>query len=340
MTIGQRIMQIRVSCGLSQEEFGKKLDTSRQSVSKWELDITVPEVEKIVKISRLFSVSTDSILVDGISTFDDNYEQFVCGIYKSETVEIVETERISLLYYSNVDRTVFGAKAYVGFDDKKALRAVCEYNTDNNQTKYAYITDNEGIFSNDVAMEKTLGEAYDINAKKRLLRSEKFYVSREKLPSVEEVGLKNCLMQWRMSTTFKATASRFSIFICTDKTEYTFDIAPQDNNIYCAISNSKATDLGLFTGKQFFRIRNYRDNEDAFCSSFCELGFIPKDIVIPTVECVSGACVNTSAGLFFGVKRYNNDEIILCGCGGDEYRYSRTDEKLERFTLVDRPNDI
>ncbi len=99
------------------------------------------------------------------------------------------------------------------------------------------------------------------------------------------------------------------------------------------ISNNKVTDLGLISGKQFFRIRSFKNNKDTFCESFCELGFMPKDIIVPTEECVSGACVSTSAGLFFGIKRYNNDEIILCGYSGDEYRYSRTDKKSERFTL-------
>ncbi len=333
MTIGQRIMQIRVSCGLSQEEFGEKLGTSRQTVSKWELDITVPDVEKIVKISRQFSVSTDSILIDGISTFDESHDRFVCGIYKSETMEIVETERVTLFYYSNLNKTVFGVRAYVGFDNKKELKAICEYTSDSKQTKYAYITNTGAILSNDKSLEKSLGELYDTKIKKRLYRSEVFFVSHKKLPSVEEVGIKNCLVQWRMSSTLNATSSRFSIFICTDKTEYAFDIAPKNDNVYCAISNNKVTDLGLLSGNQFFRIRNYKDNTDKFCNSFCEFGFMPKDILTPTEDCVSGKCINTNSGLFFGIKRYTNDEIVLCGCGDDEYRYSRIDKKLEVFTL-------
>lgn len=39
MTMGQRIQQIRLELGLSQEEFGEKLGTTRQTVSRWELDI-------------------------------------------------------------------------------------------------------------------------------------------------------------------------------------------------------------------------------------------------------------------------------------------------------------
>ncbi len=334
MTLGQRIMQIRVSCGLSQEEFGERLGTSRQTVSKWETDSTIPEIEKIVKISRLFSVTTDSLLVDGISTFDADCESFTCGIYRSKLLEIVETERVALCYYSNPERTVFGVKAYVGFDATKAMRAICEYHADDGRTEYAYVTDAGAVMTNCVELQKLLGDRFDTEQKKRLYRAERFYVAREsRLPTVGEDGIKHCLTRWRMSTTLNATAARFSIFICTDKTEYTVDIAPNDANVYCAASFNRVTELGLFCGNQFFRIRNYGDNSKAFCNSFCELGCTPSDAVIPTAECVGGSCVNTSAGLFFGIKRYSDDEIVLCGCGGDEYRYSRCDRKLEWLAL-------
>ena len=80
MTMGQRIQQIRLELGLSQEEFGEKLGTTRQTVSRWELDQSYPELAKIVLISKLFSVTTDSILKDGISTFDTETEVFACGV--------------------------------------------------------------------------------------------------------------------------------------------------------------------------------------------------------------------------------------------------------------------
>ena len=80
MTIGQRIQQIRLEYRLSQEEFGEKLGTTRQTVSRWELDQSHPELAKIVLISRLFSVTTDSIIKDGISTFDTETGVFACGV--------------------------------------------------------------------------------------------------------------------------------------------------------------------------------------------------------------------------------------------------------------------
>lgn len=62
MTLGEKIYRLRTQQGLSQEIFGEKLGVSRQSVSKWETDQSVPELDKIVAISEFFGVSTDQLL--------------------------------------------------------------------------------------------------------------------------------------------------------------------------------------------------------------------------------------------------------------------------------------
>jgi len=62
MTIGQKISILRNSLQLSQEQLAEKLDVSRQSVSKWESDTSVPEISKILQLSSLFNVSTDDLL--------------------------------------------------------------------------------------------------------------------------------------------------------------------------------------------------------------------------------------------------------------------------------------
>ena len=62
MTLGEKIYSLRVKNGLSQEAFGEKLGVSRQSVSKWETDQSVPELDKIVAISTVFDVTTDYLL--------------------------------------------------------------------------------------------------------------------------------------------------------------------------------------------------------------------------------------------------------------------------------------
>ncbi|MCM1184771.1 MAG: helix-turn-helix domain-containing protein [Roseburia sp.] len=70
MTLGEKIYALRGKNGLSQEAFGERLGVSRQSVSKWETDQSVPELEKIVAISELFGVSTDYLLKDKINAPD------------------------------------------------------------------------------------------------------------------------------------------------------------------------------------------------------------------------------------------------------------------------------
>ena len=59
MTLADKIIDLRRKSGWSQEELAHRLNVSRQSVSKWEGAQSVPEVEKLLQMSRLFGVSTD-----------------------------------------------------------------------------------------------------------------------------------------------------------------------------------------------------------------------------------------------------------------------------------------
>ncbi len=80
MTLGNRIEEIRKKAGLSQEAFGKRIGVTRQTISKWELDQAFPVLKKIVLISKIFKVTTDSLLIDGIDYFERNYDSFVCEV--------------------------------------------------------------------------------------------------------------------------------------------------------------------------------------------------------------------------------------------------------------------
>lgn len=62
MTLGEQIQALRKSGGLSQEELGEKLGVARQSVSKWESGVTVPELDKLIAMSQIFGVSVGSLL--------------------------------------------------------------------------------------------------------------------------------------------------------------------------------------------------------------------------------------------------------------------------------------
>lgn len=62
MTLGQRIYNLRTERNLSQTDLAERLDVSRQSVSKWETDASVPDLDKLVKLCDLFEVSMDELV--------------------------------------------------------------------------------------------------------------------------------------------------------------------------------------------------------------------------------------------------------------------------------------
>lgn len=62
MTLGNRLQRLRQRQGLSQDALAEKLGVSRQTVSKWERDEAVPEVEKLLRLSELYGVSLDELV--------------------------------------------------------------------------------------------------------------------------------------------------------------------------------------------------------------------------------------------------------------------------------------
>lgn len=66
MTIGQKITQLRNAADISQEQLAEMLGVSRQSVSKWEMDQALPQIDKVLQLAEIFSVSTDELLLDKI----------------------------------------------------------------------------------------------------------------------------------------------------------------------------------------------------------------------------------------------------------------------------------
>ncbi|MDD7363198.1 MAG: helix-turn-helix transcriptional regulator [Peptoniphilus sp.] len=63
MSFSEKIVHLRKQAGLSQEALAEILDVSRQSVSKWESGSSIPEIPKIIELSKYFNVSTDYLLL-------------------------------------------------------------------------------------------------------------------------------------------------------------------------------------------------------------------------------------------------------------------------------------
>lgn len=66
MRFGEKVYTLRKRIGWSQEELAFQLGVRRQTVSKWETDFMKPEIDKVVALSKLFNVSTDTLLIDEI----------------------------------------------------------------------------------------------------------------------------------------------------------------------------------------------------------------------------------------------------------------------------------
>lgn len=66
MIFADKLIQLRKKAGWSQEELAEQMNVTRQSVSKWEGAQSIPDLEKIIRLSDLFGVSSDYLLKDEI----------------------------------------------------------------------------------------------------------------------------------------------------------------------------------------------------------------------------------------------------------------------------------
>ena len=74
MILADKIADLRKKNGWSQEELANQLGVSRQAVSKWESASSIPDLDKIVKMSLIFGVSTDYLLKDSLEAGRESEE--------------------------------------------------------------------------------------------------------------------------------------------------------------------------------------------------------------------------------------------------------------------------
>ena len=67
MNLGENITKYRKNFNLSQENLAEKLSVSRQSVSKWETNASVPEISKLLEMSKMFGITVDELLNDEVT---------------------------------------------------------------------------------------------------------------------------------------------------------------------------------------------------------------------------------------------------------------------------------
>lgn len=76
MEIGKKIYQLRKLSGMTQDQLAEKLHVSRQTISKWEQGATMPDLESVVRLSQLFQVSLNELLLEQGEVREQEKEQF------------------------------------------------------------------------------------------------------------------------------------------------------------------------------------------------------------------------------------------------------------------------
>ena len=90
MILADKIIDLRKKNGWSQEELASQLGVSRQSVSKWESAASIPDLDKIIRLSKIFGVSTDYLLKDSMEPEDE--EADTGSAFDEEPVRSVSLE--------------------------------------------------------------------------------------------------------------------------------------------------------------------------------------------------------------------------------------------------------
>ena len=92
MEFNNKLYELRKKRGYSQEELANRLNVSRQTVSKWEVGESTPDMEKLVAISDLFEMSLDELVKDKVPEQAAPQEQIVRSEFYSDLKKHVLTE--------------------------------------------------------------------------------------------------------------------------------------------------------------------------------------------------------------------------------------------------------
>jgi hypothetical protein len=254
------------------------------------------------------------------------------GVFAKSDCEIAVSEKFILVFQNLSNRLI--TRLYKNNDRRGELIAICEHDLSEKVTSYAFVNSkNESVFNN-IELNSHLGDDVVWIAESFFKKDKIEIISvNTYMPSVSEKGIAYCLKHWKLGNQLNISEDSINFTMNTSKIEYVMMIRQLRDDIYCGASITIPYDTGLLGGQQYFRIRNYADNSQPWCGFHCNLGKradIPK-FDIP--ECSTGKCITTNQGLFFEVKRNTDDEIVLQGCGDDEYFYYRNADMTERFEL-------
>lgn len=147
MELGNKILKLRKKQSLSQEELAEKINVTRQTISKWELGETTPDIKQAKELSKVFNISLDELVgnpkrdisYEKINKIEDNSNMIlkllkVTGITMGILLFLILVIIASILFFSNYfksEPTGSGVGTYCEYNDTIIYYEVME----NYQTK-------------------------------------------------------------------------------------------------------------------------------------------------------------------------------------------------------------
>lgn len=252
------------------------------------------------------------------------------GVYTSDNTEIVLTQNF-VYKLGKYDDVIFTQLFYKA--DLLVLYAVCEHNLIKHTTSYAFKNlQGDVIGNNDEKIKAvTLSKPFDDNLDNFELIEPIQITTDFDLPIANGNNTKECLKSWRKGGSLTLFDNALQFTLVTNKVEYVCHIHKENDNIYCGASINIPASKGMAGGNQYFRLRNFGDNSQPWCRFYCDFKTKLFDREIDENLFIEGQCNMTNKGIFWSVKRFSDSQIILQGCGEDEYIYSRDNEMTERY---------
>lgn len=104
MAFSNKLYSLRKQKGLSQDELGSKLNVSRQTISKWELGETTPELEKLIALGDFFEISLDELVMDVKAKESTKTEPLVMNRFET-IIDSIDRENVKM-YTKKISKIV------------------------------------------------------------------------------------------------------------------------------------------------------------------------------------------------------------------------------------------
>ena len=118
MTIGERLLNLRKERNLSQEDLANELNVSRQSISKWETNQSMPDFDKIVSLCKYFNITTDELLTGNKDIVEAKEMNIKTNYARNLAISIglyIFSLTALILFAAGFDQPVVGVCAFFTF---------------------------------------------------------------------------------------------------------------------------------------------------------------------------------------------------------------------------------